>query len=400
MGDPPGPSTHDLDRLLRELARPGRDDTGGRWGMDFFATVRRLECAAPQLPRIGTAAAFAQGQEPFLFGQDPSLRFAPRSIDGVVWCPRTGWPRLLLNCFGLMGPSGPMPTHITEFARDRLLHHRDPTIARFFDIFNHRMAGLFYRAWALNQLTVSHDRAPTGDADSQSPTASTQPSLPRPDTAPVRDPDDDHFERIYLSFAGVNGPGLRRRDAVPDRARAHFSGRLVASTRTPEGLSAILASYFAVPATVREFVGRWVELPSEFLCRLGIDRASATLGSGSNTGKSGPAGVAVAGRRIWDCQSGFRIILGPMSLPDYERLLPMHRPRLPGGRSFQRLEAWVRTYIGDELAWDVQLVLRKEEVPRAVLGKSGRLGWTTWLRGSAAAPSRDADNLVLQPSPL
>lgn len=386
MGDAAGPSTHALDRLLRELERPashdadGRDRarSAGRWGGDFFATVRRLECAAAAHPRIGTASAFGRAQEPFLFGQDPSMRFAPRAIDGVTWCPRTAWPRLLVNCFGLLGPAGPMPVHFTEFARERLLHHRDPTIARFLDIFHHRMAGMFYRAWALNQLPASHDRAP---ADG-----------PVGSAAPARG-DDDHYERIILSFAGVNAPGLRGRDAVPDRARAHFAGRLVASTRTPEGLSAILSSYFRVPVRVEEFVGRWIELPAEYRCRLGGERASATLGSGGG-------GVAVAGRRVWDCQSGFRIVAGPLTLADYERLLPLHRSGLAGGRSFRRLEAWVRTYTGDEYAWDLRLVLRREEVPRAVLGRSGRLGWTTWVRAGAAAPERDADNLILSPSPL
>jgi hypothetical protein len=59
------------------------------------------------------------------------------------------------------------------------------------------------------------------------------------------------------------------------------------------------------------------------------------------------------------------------------------------------VNAWVKNYIGDELAWDVQLILKKEEVPAAQLGKSGKLGWSTWTK--AKPLPRDADNLILDP---
>ena len=41
---------------------------------------------------------------------------------------------------------------------------------------------------------------------------------------------------------------------------------------------------------------------------------------------------------------------------------------LPGGDSLVRLKDWARNYIGDELVWDLQLILKKEEVPAASLG--------------------------------
>ena len=40
--------------------------------------------------------------------------------------------------------------------------------------------------------------------------------------------------------------------------------------------------------------------------------------------------------------------------------------------------AAVRTYVGDELDWDLQMILRKEETPPVKLGDKGRLGWTGW----------------------
>jgi type VI secretion system protein ImpH len=54
---------------------------------------------------------------------------------------------------------------------------------------------------------------------------------------------------------------------------------------------------------------------------------------------------------------------------------------LPGGESFEGLRDWVKNYVGDELRYEVQLILKAEDVPEIKLGESGRLGWTTWLRG-------------------
>ena len=78
-----------------------------------------------------------------------------------------------------------------------------------------------------------------------------------------------------------------------------------------------------------------------------------------------------------------------MRLADYERMLP-------GGVSLKRLVDWVRNYVGDQLAWDVQLVLTASEIPPVQLGKAGRLGWSTWL--SSQQFEKDADDLILTPS--
>lgn len=56
----------------------------------------------------------------------------------------------------------------------------------------------------------------------------------------------------------------------------------------------------------------------------------------------------------------------------------------------QKLVDWVRQYLSFELDWDVRLTLAMDEVPPAILGRAGRLGWTTWL-GSRAAPTDAAD---------
>ena len=78
--------------------------------------------------------------------------------------------------------------------------------------------------------------------------------------------------------------------------------------------------------------------------------------------------------------------LGPFGLSDYERLLP-------GGVSLALVVAVVRNYIGDQLSWDLNPILKREEIPPIRLDGTGLLGWTTWL--TSRPPERDGDELLL-----
>ena len=67
---------------------------------------------------------------------------------------------------------------------------------------------------------------------------------------------------------------------------------------------------------------------------------------------------------------------------------------LPGSESFSQLKSWLRNYVGDSLGWDLQLILKAEEVPATRLGETGRLGWTTWIKSRPF--EYDVDDLVIE----
>ena len=163
---------------------------------------------------------------------------------------------------------------------------------------------------------------------------------------------------------------------MPDVAKLYYAGRLSAQPKNAEGLREILQEYFAVPVAIEEFVEQWIELPAEYRCRLGVCPESATLGA-----------TSIVGASFLECQQKFRIRLGPMDFSDYERMLP-------GGGSVARLIAWVKNYVGAELNWELNLVLRRGQIPTICLGKRGQLGWSAWL-GDAKFET-DVDNLVLE----
>ena len=66
-----------------------------------------------------------------------------------------------------------------------------------------------------------------------------------------------------------------------------------------------------------------------------------------------------------------------MSLAQLKRLLPIYT-------SFGELVQLTRLWVGQELDFDVQIVLKAPEVPACRLGKPGeqalRLGWSSWLK--------------------
>jgi type VI secretion system protein ImpH len=316
------------------------------WAYSLYQVLRRLEAAYPDRPRLGRSVRPAQ--DPIRLAQEPSVVFTPSTI--AAWEEREGLPaRLLVHCFGLFGPDGPLPLHLTEYAQNRRRNFRDPTFQRFADVFHHRLISLFYRAWANSRPTVSFDR-----------------------------PDEDRFAAYVGSLVGIGMEPFRDRDAMPDLSKLHFAGWFSNQTRPAEGLASILASFFTVPARIECFVGAWLTLPERDLTELGRAPQLATLGQS-----------VLLGRRIWTRQQKFRIVFGPLTLDDYVRLLP-------GGSSFHKLIPIVRNYVGDTLLWDVNLVLRREEVPATVLGRTGRLGWTTWLM--PRRKTSDAADLFLDAS--
>ena len=74
--------------------------------------------------------------------------------------------------------------------------------------------------------------------------------------------------------------------------------------------------------------------------------------------------------------------------------LSKYRRFLPGSESVRRLISWIRNYVGDEFRWELQLILKGVEIPGVRLGRTGQLGWSTWL--GAKRFEEDADGLVLR----
>ena len=123
-----------------------------------------------------------------------------------------------------------------------------------------------------------------------------------------------------------------------------------------------LSAFFRAAVTLESFVGCWLALEPGDRWRLG---SRVRLGR-----------TASLGGKVWSRSSKFRLRLGPLSLDEFRRMLP-------GGTSLARLEAIVRNYVGDALDWDLNLVLKRDEVP--VGGSGAGRGSGTHYAGSVDA---------------
>jgi type VI secretion system protein ImpH len=57
----------------------------------------------------------------------------------------------------------------------------------------------------------------------------------------------------------------------------------------------------------------------------------------------------------------------------------------------------VRAFVGYEFVWEVELRIRKGDVPPARLDESRHLGWSTWLGGDGGGAFGYAVGMVFEP---
>lgn len=302
----------------------------------LFAALRWLEQQHPDRPRLGESRRAVD--DAVRLRQVPHLEFATSDVQELRL---SGEPRPVLEefSFGLFGPNGALPLHLTEYAFERRKHFADPTFSDFVNLFQHRLIGLFYRAWANSDLACSLDR-----------------------------PEADRFRTYLGALIGMGTQSAWNRDSVDDYAKFARVGALGPHARSAAGLETMLASYFEDRVSIRQFVGAWLDIPPETYCRLG-NAATATLGVSASLGA-----------RSWQCQHRFEVIVGPLDAAEFEQFLP-------GAAGLKRLRDLVFGYTNGEWSFQVRLLLKSSSVPRAQLGRNARLGWVGWIGGRTTTAS-------------
>lgn len=294
---------------------------------DFFDLCRRLESELLEKPRIGNS--LTRPEDIARFGQDPFFAFAPSTI-GRAAPAGDGVPTVFVKFLGLLGPQGAMPLGLTEEAY-RYVQDNDDAFARFLDVLNTRFVQLFYRAWADSRPVTHRDR-------------------------PL---DEDRFAAYLGTAVGLGSETFRDLDSVDDLAKISFAGLLGPKTKSASRLSAALSALFGIKVAVEEFVGERLIFEPDQRSKLGS--GFATLGRDT-----------LLGAGVYCVQDKIRLRLFTASLAEYETFLPV-------GERARALAELVAFYLGLELQWDVELMLPAAEARGVALGKSGRLGWTSWI---------------------
>lgn len=313
------------DRFLDALRREP-------WRFDFFTVLRHLERNHPECPRIGDSATrrddyVALGEDPYLDFPASTLARADRDSRERV--------RLFVKFLGLLGPQGALPLATTEEAHAWHLAH-DDAFPRFLDILNHRFLQLFFRAWADARPIAQHDR-----------------------------PDLDRFGAYIGAAVGIASPHMRGRDTVPDAEKLAFAGLLAPQARSASRLRSFLAGLFDIDVEIEEFVGSRLVFQKDERTHLGRQHCSLGID-------------VLVGASVFSVEDKFRVRLFTDSLADYRRFLP-------GGDRSAMLADAVFHVLGDMLDWDVELALPAGRVEPVRLGRSGELGWTSWMAPNWAA---------------
>jgi type VI secretion system protein ImpH len=301
---------------------------------EFFQAIRLLERMAPDRKPLGRFTN--PSDEVARLGAYPSLSFPASEIQSIDW-PEGKPPSLAVNFMGVTGPQGPLPHFYTTLLLARL-RSGDRTLRDFLDVFHHRMLSFFYQAWEKYRFAVSYERG-----------------------------ERDRFSHHLLDLIGLGTLGLQERLAVPDDAFLFFAGILGQRPHSAHALELLLNDYFEVPFEVIQLVGGWFHLDDTTECCMGErSTPSEQLGLG-----------AVVGDEVWNQQASARIRIGPLDLENYLDFLP-------NGSAYEPLRSLLRFWTNEEIDFEVQLILEREEVPRCQLGGEGdgapQLGWVTWMK--------------------
>lgn len=315
------------------------------WRYSFYAAVHLFETLYPEKPLLGRAKR--PRQDVVRLASAVRLAFANSTVASLDLSGGPEKAKLYSQFLGLLGPNGPLPLHLTEYAFSRAQTYNDDTLLQFLDIFHHRALSLFYRAWA--------DAVPTMQASRS----------------------DDRFGNFLSSFIGTRIEAATGTDALNDEAKKYLSGLFAQQRKNGENLERLLSVQFDVPVDIDQFQGTWAEFDEQNWTKLGVLERQNRLGIST-----------VLGKRVWLTQNKITIRLGPLPLREFIRYLP-------GEMQHSALVAAVRLFTTDEFEWDLQLVLQQDEVPASRLGRQGRLGMTSWL--GEYAKGVDNDEVRLRP---
>jgi type VI secretion system protein ImpH len=313
----------------------------------IFQAIRLLERLQPDRAPVGRFVS--PSKEVVRFAAHCAFPFPASQIQDIEWPGEGGGPpKVLINFMGLAGPSGILPLYYTGLIVDRV-RQKDAGLRDFLDIFNHRMISLFYQAWEKYRFAVAFERR-----------------------------ERDRFSHHLMDLIGMGTKGLNQRLEVRDHSLLFYCGLLSQRPRSAAALQRIIWDYFDVPVEIEQFVGAWHPLEDADLCRFEGESPSEQLGAG-----------AIVGDEIWNQQSGVRIKLGPMGLAQYLDFLP-------SGTAHAPLKSLAKFIGRADMDFEVQLVLKKDEVPECELGLGDaplpRLGWTSWAKTEPRA--QDAGDTI------
>ncbi len=231
---------------------------------------------------------------------------------------------------GLNGAQSPLPNFLLE-----AVSTEDEFGARkvFLDFFNHRLLTLLYQIWRKYRYYVR-----------------------------FREDATDNFSAQLFSLVGLGDDRLRGETPINWCKMLSYAGLLMGRSRSPQAVSGIIAHCFDLDnVEIKEWQKRIIPIPHEQQMQLGIQ--NMTLGSDT-----------VIGAQIADCMGKFKICLNDLSEARFADFLP-------SGKDHQALLTLVEFILREQMAFDLELVIKNGEVQPLQLSQDNppTLGWFSFL---------------------
>jgi type VI secretion system protein ImpH len=252
---------------------------------------------------------------------------------------------------GFLGTGGALPLHYSERIAAHQHDLKDDGPRAFFDLFSSRALAQFYQAWAKYRVQYKLDGAGR-----------------------------DGYLPMLLALAGLEPRepgGEAGDDGIDQRSLAYFAAQLRARVVSAPVLGGVLAEYFAVPMAIEQFAGVWDVLAEGQRTRLGERTVAVGFG-------------VTLGERLWRRDLGIRVRVGPVDRAGFDRFLP----GAPAARALGKL---LRMFATSVPHFEVQLVLRADEVRGARLDSGARLGLDAFV--STADEARDRGDVCYRLPP-
>ena len=333
-------SAHGQPALARLEAQPQR--------FTFDAAVRILTFFRRQ----------ADPAEAAHFTSAAGSSFLPAEVSEVKIEDGSRRAHMTTGIVSLTGPVGVLPRQYSDaILADR--RSRSFSLTAFLDLISHRMVAAFAAAGAKYRPQRAADTGVLANGRQKG----------------------DHIAEVLLGLTGYGTPRLADRLLAGASPLRHYAGFFAARPRSADRLEALASDWLGRPVKVEQFAGAWLPVPPDQRTRMPVGVAPG--------GFSRLSVDAAAGVRAWDQQARIVLVIGPLDLPYFERLLP-HRSLL------RELASLVRAFVGFEVGFAVNPVLARDAVPPLVLAGTGTgdaargagplLGWNTWMPTSPVLP--------------
>jgi type VI secretion system protein ImpH len=261
------------------------------------------------------------------FRVQPQLAFAVSDFNRLNFSEndKTLYVELFITFFGLIGQSGVLPEFYTEYIIVRL-REKDSSLLAFLDIFHDQFFSLLYEVGNFSHFYIAYE---------------SQRQHPLLD--------------LLKAFVGQNTAQLEE----PLFAYANLFGN---QARSIECLKNLLANYFELQVAIYQYEPEWLYIEPDVIARFSRDKKIYLSHS------------TILGKRIWQVQNCFHVILGPLSWEQFSSLLP-------NGDLLPILTRLIQAYVGLEFDYIIQLIIMNDKLPMIKISnnKAAKLGWNTRL---------------------